>query len=154
MAGCGTGNLSALMSENSAGAEFRGIASAGMGRPERRSTALVDQRGGDQIFSRKLSLGTVVVPVCGTWHEEKGKKSLNDDPLDELRVVDYKDDPLECRKCGQELSKANGWRFPDAPEKKHREPGQAYCLNSECSLGNHLISWIYRYSRSSSKRQE
>ena len=96
---------------------FRGIASAGMGRPERRSTALVDQRGGDQIFSRKLSLGTVVVPVCGTWHEEKGKKSLNDDPLDELRVVDYKDDPLECRKCGQELSKANGWRFPDAQKK-------------------------------------
>ena len=79
---------------------------------------------------------------------------MNDDPLDELCVVDYKDDSLECRECGQELSKANGWRLPDPPEKEHRELGQAYCLNSECSLGNHLISWIYRYSRSSSKRQE
>ena len=70
----------------------------------------------------------------------------------EHKIVDYADDPVECPKCGQELRKGRGWKWPTIPQSSITKNaqnatstlGSAYCDNPECSLSDDLISWSYR----------
>ena len=81
----------------------------------------MDQRGGDQAGSaRRLSLEDRRGSSLRYLEQYQGKKSWNEDPLDELRVVDYEDDPLSVASAGRNLARPTDGDFP-THQKKNTE---------------------------------